>query len=287
MAAISRWRCIILEIGRFNTLQVEHIDGSGAWLGSSGDLVLLPKREVPPGTVPGTWLEVFVYKGASGELTATLRRPRAQLGEFALLKVSKVTTVGAFLDWGLEKDLFIPFAEQPDRMQEGRRYLVRVCLDNLERLVGTARIDRCLETEKVDLTEGEEVLLTVWEFTDLGAKVIINHLYGGLLYRDEITARLRPGDRLKGYVKHLREDGKIDVTLRKSGAAGAEEDRAILEDVLRRKGFLPLHDQSPPEAVREILGMSKKSFKKAVGGLYKEGLVELTGEGIRYRKEKS
>ena len=276
-----------MEIGRINTLQVDHIDGSGAWLGTGGGRVLLPKREVPPGVVPGTRLEVFVYKGAAGALTATLRRPRAQLGEFALLKVSKVTQVGAFLDWGIEKDLFVPFAEQPDRMQEGRRYLVRVCLDNLERLVGTARIDRCLETEKIDLTEGEEVLLTVWEFTDLGAKVIINHLYGGLLYRDEITARVRPGDRLKGYVKHLREDGKIDVTLRKFGAAGAEEDRAILEDVLRRKGFLPLHDQSPPEAVREILGMSKKSFKKAIGGLYKEGLVEFTAEGIRYKKEKS
>jgi hypothetical protein len=275
-----------LEIGRINTLQVDRIDGKGAWLRAGGDRILLSKREVPADAVPGDRLEVFVYRGADGELTATLRRPRAQLGEFALLKVSKVTTVGAFLDWGLEKDLFVPFAEQPDRMLEGHRYLVRVCLDNLERLVGTAKIDRCLETEKIDLAEGEEVLLTIWEFTDLGAKVIINDLYCGLLYRDEISGRLRPGDRVKGYVKRLREDRKIDVTLRKSGAEGAEEAKATLAEALRRRGFLPLHDQSPPEAVREILGMSKKSFKKALGGLYKEGLVELTAEGIRYKKGK-
>lgn len=276
-----------MKIGRMNTLQVDRIDESGAWLRAGKDRILLPKREVPPGTKPEDRLEVFVYRGAAGELTGTLRRPRAQLGEFALLKVSKVTKSGAFLDWGIGKDLFVPFAEQPERMKEGNRYLVRVCLDDLGRLVGTARIDRCLETERIEVAEGEEVLLTIWEFTDLGAKVIINDLYGGLLYRDEIPARLRPGDRVRGYVRRLREDRKIDVTLRRSGAAGAEEDRAHLAEVLRRRGFLPLHDHSPPEAVRSILGMSKKSFKKALGGLYKEGLVEMTADGIRYRKEQS
>lgn len=268
-----------------NTLRVDRIDGSGAWVKAGRESILLPKGEVPGGTSPGDHLEVFVYRGAAGEPMATLRRPRAQLGEFALLRVSKVSKVGAFLDWGIGKDLFVPFSEQSGRMKEGERYLVRVCLDNQGRLVGTARVDRCLETGRVDLSEGEEVLLTVWEFTDLGAKVIIDDLYGGLLYRDEISGRLRPGDRVKGYVKRLREDGKVDVTLRRVGAAGAEEDRVHLEEVLRRRGFLPLHDQSPPEAVREILGMSKKSFKKALGGLYKEGLVELTAEGVRYRKE--
>lgn len=272
------------EIGRFNILKIHHIDDYGAWLKAGRYQILLPAAEVTPSMKKGDRLEVFLYRGSSGDVVATLRRPKAQVGEFALLQVSAVTRHGAFLDWGLEKELLVPFSEQPERMRVGRRYLVKVCLDSLGRTVGTARIDRCLETEKIDLHEGQEVALTLWDFTDLGAKVIINELYGGLLYQDELPPGRRRGDRLKGYIKRVREDGKIDVTLRKTGAEGIEEAKSAILAALQPDGFLPLHDQSPPADVRAALGISKKTFKKAVGGLYKAGTVELTDAGVRLKK---
>lgn len=274
----------MFEIGRMHTLEVDHVDGRGAWLRGEGERLLLPLREVPAGVKPADRLSVFVYREASGELRATLRRPLAQVGEFALLKVREVTRHGAFLDWGLEKELLVPFSEQPVRMQAGRKYLVKVCLDSLGRVVGTARIDRCLEKEAIDLAEGEAVELVIWEFTDLGARVIVNDLYAGLLYRDEIKGGLKRGDRLKGYVRRLREDRKIDVTLSRGGAEGIEEAKAVILAALRQSDVLPLHDQSPPALIQQALGMSKKTFKKAVGGLYKAGLVELDGEGIRLKR---
>lgn len=274
----------MFEIGRIHTLQVDRVDERGAWLRAGGEAILLPRREVPAGVNPGDRLSVFVTREASGSLTATLRRPLAQLGEFALLRVRQVSRPGAFLDWGLEKDLLVPYSEQPERMQVGRNYLVKVCLDSLGRLVGTARIDRCLEKEEIDLAEGDAVELVIWEFTDLGARVIINDLYAGLLYKDELKGGIKRGDRLKGYVKRLREDRKIDVTLSRGGAEGIEEAKAVILAALRQSEFLPLHDQSPPAVIQQILGMSKKTFKKAVGGLYKAGLVELDGEGIRLKK---
>jgi predicted RNA-binding protein (virulence factor B family) len=272
------------EIGRFNTLKIDHIDVEGVWLQAGRYRILLPVAEVTSTMKKGDRLEVFLYRGGSGDVVATLKRPKAQVGEFALLQVSAVTRHGAFLDWGLDKELLVPFSEQPERLRVGRRYLVRICLDSLGRTVGTARIDRCLETEKIDLREGQEVALTLWEFTDLGAKVIINDLYGGLLYQDELPPGRRRGDRLRGFVKRVREDGKIDVTLKKSGAEGVEEAKAALLAALQRDGFLPLHDQSPPADIRAALGMSKKTFKKAVGGLYKAGKVELTEAGVRLKK---
>jgi len=272
------------ETGRIHNLPVERIDERGAWLMSGAEPVLLPRREVPAGTRPGDRFEVFVTRGAAGGLEATLGRPLAQVGEFALLKVREVTRHGAFLDWGLGKDLLVPFSEQPERMRAGRSYLVKVCLDSLGRVVGTARIDRCLETKEVDLEAGDTVDLVVWEFTELGAKVIVNDLFAGLLYRDELKGGVRRGDRLKGFVKRIREDRKIDVTLYKGGTEGVEEAKSVILAELRRGGFLPLHDQSPPALIQQSLGMSKKTFKKAVGGLYKAGLIELAGDGIRLKR---
>ncbi|HXV21505.1 MAG TPA: S1-like domain-containing RNA-binding protein [Desulfuromonadales bacterium] len=274
----------MFEVGRIHALQVDHVDERGAWLLGGGEAILLPRREVSGEIKAGERLSVFVTRESSGSLVATLRRPLAQLGEFALLRVRQVSRPGAFLDWGLEKDLLVPYSEQPERMQVGRNYLVKVCLDSLGRLVGTARIDRCLEKEEIDLAEGEKVELVIWEFTDLGARVIINDLYAGLLYKDELKGGLKRGDRLKGYVKRLREDRKVDVTLSRGGAEGMEEAKAVLLAALRQSDFLPLHDQSPPAVIQQVLGISKKTFKKAVGGLYKAGLVELGSEGIRLKK---
>ncbi len=271
------------KIGRINTLRIHHLDDRGAWLQSDSHRILLPAAEVLSSMAKGDRLEVFLYQGASGELLATLKRPKAQVGEFALLKVSAVTRHGAFLDWGLDKDLLVPYSEQPERMRVGRNYIVRVYLDNQGRTVATGRIDHCLEKEKekIDLREGQEVDLLLWEYTDLGAKVIINHRYGGLLYRNELMPGQRRGDKLKGYIKHLREDQKIDVSLRRGGIEEVKEAQQTILEALSKEGFLPLHDKSSPLEIKQLLGMSKKLFKKAVGGLYKSRQIELTDSGIR------
>lgn len=271
------------DIGRINTLQIHHIDDDGAWLQAGPHRVLLPATEVNTSMKDGDRLEVFLYQNSNGELAATLKQPKAQVGEFALLKVSAVTRHGAFLDWGLDKDLLVPYSEQPERMRVGRNYIVRIYLDNQGRTVATARIDHCLEKEKekIDLREGQEVDLLLWEYTDLGAKVIINHRYGGLLYRDDLLPGQRRGDRFKGYIKRLREDQKIDVSLRRGGVEEVKEAQQTILEALDREGFLPLHDKSSPLEIKQLLGMSKKLFKKAVGGLYKNRLIELTDNGIR------
>ncbi len=274
----------MLELGRINTLKVQAIDSGGAWFAGDQLRILLPKREVPPQTAPGDELAVFVYLNSEGLPVATLKHPKAQVGEFAYLQVSQITKFGAFLDWGLEKDLLVPFSEQPESMRAGRKYLVKVCLDDRSRLVATARIERCLEEPPAELRVGAEVDILLWEFTDLGVKVIVDDLFAALLYQDEIRPGMKRGQRFKAYVRQIREDGKVDVSLRRLGAAGAREDREVLLDALRAQGFLPLHDNSAPEAIQRTLGMSKKAFKKAVGGLYKAGLVELSEEGVRLKK---
>jgi len=276
----------MLDIGRRNTLTIAAIDQIGAHFHTAAGEVLLPARELPAGSQAGDTLEVFVYQGSAGKLTATLRTPLAQVGQFALLRVAQISKVGAFLDWGLDKDLLVPFSEQPDRMQLGRRYLVKLCLDNRDRIVGTGRIDRCLEPGPGDLKEGDRVELLIWAFTELGVKVIINDTYGGLLYRDELRSGQQRGSRLAGYVKHIREDGKIDVSLRRVGAEGVRDAKQVLLAALEKTSELPLNDQSDAEEIRERLGMSKKTFKKAVGGLYKEGRIELLENGIRLKPKR-
>jgi hypothetical protein len=273
----------MLEIGRVQTLTIDHIDQRGAWLQTGETQVLLPSRQVPEGARPGTPVEVFLYLHA-GEPMATLRHPFAQVGEFALLRVNQADQQGTFLEWGMEKELLVPFSEQPKRMREGQNYIVRVCLDDQGRCFASGRIDRWLEQEQIELQEGQSVDMLLWQFTDLGAKMIVNHRYGALLYRDEIRPDMQPGDTFKGFVKALRPDGKIDVTLHHVGKAGTEQAQATLLAALAKTGFLSLHDQSPADAIQRKLGMSKKAFKKAVGGLYKAGTIELTGDGIRLKK---
>jgi uncharacterized protein len=271
-----------ITIGRIHTLTVLRVDEQGAWLQGDGEPIPLSRRGAARAVKPGEQLTVFLFRDSAGQLRATLRLPVIQVGEFGFLTVRSVSPHGAFLDWGVEKDLLVPFSQQPERMQVGRSYLVRVGLDREGRPFGSARVEDLLESGVTGLVEGDEVTLVLWQFTDLGAKVIVNHRYAGLLYREELRSGFKPGDRLSGYVKRLREDGKIDVTLRKIGVEGVEEAKEVILNALRRSdGFLPLHDQSPPELIRETLGISKKAFKKAVGGLYKEGAVELMDAGIR------
>ncbi|SHJ12180.1 hypothetical protein SAMN02745165_01633 [Malonomonas rubra DSM 5091] len=265
-------------------MQVEKIEPQGAWLISDQQRLLLPKRECPGELAPGSELEVFVYLDRNNQLTATTKKPLAEVGQFALLQVTSIGPHGAFLNWGLEKDLLAPFNEQPQKMLEGRRYLVHICHDKEGRPIASGRLEKFLQSENIDLREGEEVELTIWAFTDLGAKVIINNSYEGLLYKDELPPGLKRGDQGVGFVARIREDQKIDITLRRPGAAGIADAReVILEALAENEGFLPLHDGSSPEQIRTELGLSKKQFKKAVGGLYKEQRVTLSHKGIRLR----
>ncbi len=276
----------MLEIGHRNTLKVEGIDEQGAWLFAGGERVLLEKREVPESLAVGDQVTVFVYNDHAGVPVATLREPLAEVGECALMKVRQVNSYGAFLDWGLFKELLVPPKEQPEPMKPGQRYVVKVRLDRQGRPLGTARIDQSLVNVDVDLQEGQEVDLLVWRFTPLGARVVINQRYDGLLYRDEIGNRLNYGDRLTGYVKKLRGDGKIDVTLRRGGRSEVDQARdRILSAIEANGGFLSLHDGSSPGEIRAALGLSKKLFKKALGGLYKAGDVELLPSGVRLKKK--
>ncbi len=275
----------MLEAGFSYTLEVKSIDNQGAWLAAGGGTVLLPKPECPTGISPGSQLEVFLYLERDKQLRATTRTPYAEVGQFALLQARSVGPHGAFLDWGLEKDLLAPFAEQAVKMLEGRHYLVRVCSDRQGRPIASAKLERFLEKEAVDLQAGDEVEILLWTFTDLGAKVIVNDRYEALLYRDEIPPGTKRGDRGLGYVLKVRPDRRIDVSLRRPGAAGVADAREVILAALQPSGFLPLHDLSPPEQIRNQLGLSKKQFKKALGGLYKEGLVELTSKGVKLRKK--
>ena len=205
----------------------------------------------------------------------------AQVGEFAMLQVTSVAPHGAYLNWGIGKDLLAPFSEQAQTMLEGRRYLVRILLDKEQRPIASSKIDRFLLAENRDLTQGDEIDVIIWAFTDLGAKVIINHTYEGLIYQTDLPPHVKKGETIPGFVGRIRDDGKIDVVLHRTGAAGRDDARDIVLDALSATGFLPLHDQSPPELIRSRLGMSKKAFKKATGMLYKEGLVDLTHQGIK------
>lgn len=275
----------MLELGHMNLLTVQSIDARGAWLKADRERALLPAKEVPESLAAGDELTVFVYADMSGKPVATLRQPLAQAGEFALLRVSQVNNHGAFMDWGLEKDLLVPPKEQLEPMKPGRRYLVKVRLDRQGRPIGTARIDKCLSAPDETVAEGETVQLIVYQFTPLGAKVIIDHRFSGLLYRDEIGNRLNYGDQLQGTVRKIRADGKIDCTLSLGTRSDLDEAKAaVMKALHEHEGFLPLHDKSPPEQVQSLLGLSKKLFKKGVGGLYKAGLIELTSNGIRLKK---
>ena len=274
----------MLLIGNYNTLKIARITSTGAYLSSEAGDILLPGRLVPKGAEPGTPLRVFIYVDSEERLTATTRRPLAAVGDFALLRVKDNVTVGTFLDWGLEKDLLLPFGEQTDQLRRGQEVLVYVYLHASDRVAASAKVEKFLKPADSTLAEGDQVELLLYAFSDLGAKVIVNNTFNGMLFRNELYANPKYGERLRGYVKKIREDGKIDVTLRSGGAQEAAQDRELILDALKAHGGrLPVNDKSAPEAIATLLRMSKKSFKKGIGGLYKEGVIELTHDGIKLR----
>jgi predicted RNA-binding protein (virulence factor B family) len=275
-----------LEIGRFNHLQVAKIVEFGIYLATERGNILMPGKYVPEGTQVDDWLDAFVYTDSEDRLIATTLRPYAQVGDFACLTVKQVAPFGAFLDWGLEKDLLVPVKEQHRTMEAGKTYVVKVCLDpRTERVIGVGKIAQFLYKGEPDLENGQEVNLFVYEMTDLGIMCIIDDTYSGILYKNEIFQNIGLGDKLKGYVKKVRQDFKIDLTLRKPGFKGIKDERhSILEKLEASGGFLPYHDNSSPEEIKEVFQMSKKSFKALIGTLYKEGRISIETEGIRLQK---
>ncbi len=233
---------------------------------------------------PGGKVTVFIYRDSEGRTVATTLTPKINLHEFALLKVSAVTGVGAFLDWGLEKDLMVPFREQKQKMEEGRWYIVYLDLDQkTDRLFASNRVERYLQNDELVVKEGDEVDLVVQQKTDLGYAVIIKHKHKGLIFDNEVFKEIRVGDRLKGYVKNIRDDNKIDVSLQALGYRGANDANSelILTKLKEYDGFIPLTDKSTPEEISIQFGISKKAFKKSLGALYKQRLIEIQATGIR------
>lgn len=273
-----------IELGKFNRLKVVKSVDFGMYLdgGEEGE-ILLPARYVPEGCEIGDELNVFLYLDNEERLVATTLTPLVQVGEFAYLEVAWVNQYGAFLNWGLMKDLFVPFREQKMKMQVGKKYVIHAHLDDESyRIVASAKVDRYLSKEKAPYASGQEVDVLIWQKTDLGFKAIINNEYSGLIYESEVFQPLHIGMRLKAYVKQVREDGKIDLMIQRPGMGKVEDFSKILLDYIREQGgFTPMNDKSPADEIYALFGVSKKTFKKAVGDLYKKRLIVLEKDGMR------
>lgn len=275
----------MLEIGKYNRLTILRDTKVGLFLGNGNDAddVLLPNKYVPTNFQIGDEMTVFIYLDHEERPVATTLEPYILLNEFALLRVNYVNQIGAFLDWGLEKDILVPFREQARPMEKGKRYLVYLYLDEkTNRLVASSKINQFLDNDNLTVEKDEEVQLIVSHITDLGINVIINEKHKGLLYKDEVyDDAVRTGDRAIGFIKNIRPDNKIDVSLQKQGYESVEPNaEKILDELRASRGFLRLNDNSHPEDIKTILKMSKKTFKKAIGLLYKEKRIEIKDDGI-------
>lgn len=275
----------MLNIGQLNTLEVVKIVDFGVYLDGDEDYgnVLLPKRYVPEDVERGDRLEVFVYFDSEDQIIATTETPLGMVGEFALLKVVGMTAVGAFADIGLTKDLLIPFSEQRVPLQEGKEVLVYIYTDNASgRIVGTTKLNRYLDKTPAPYKRGEEVRLQIAEITDLGFKAIIRGEHWGLLFRSESFGKLFVGKKLKGYIKEMRPDGKIDLSLQKLGLDKIDDlAEKIMSSLEKKGGYIPISDKSSPEEIFSAFRTSKGSYKKTIGNLLKRGLITIEREGIR------
>lgn len=271
-------------IGQMNNLRVIKIPSVGCYLdgGEHGE-ILIPRRYVPEGTKVDDYLDVFIYFDSEDRIIATTETPKLMLGEIAMLKVVSVTQSGAFMDWGLPKDIFVPFREQKQKMEVGKSYIVGLYIDHeSDRLAASAKIEKFLDNTPPDYQVGEEVDLLVYNQTDLGYSVIVNNAHWGVVYQNEVFQYLSRGKRLKGYIKKVRDDEKIDIILQRPGYENIDKvSEDILERLEKNNGFLPLTDKSDPNDIYSLLRISKKVFKKAIGSLYKAKRISLEEKGIR------
>lgn len=275
----------MLNVGQFNKLKIVKKVPFGVYLdGGSWGEILLPNKFVPKEAQLDDELHVFIYFDSEDKIIATTVRPRVKLGSCAFLPVVDVNAVGAFLDWGLDKDLLVPGPEQHRPMELGKSYLVYVKQDNQGRLIASSKIDHFLDKQPASYKKGDEVSLLIAENTPLGTKVVINSAHWGLIHSADLFQRVSYGDKIPGYIKNIRDDGKIDVVLKKAGHENALDLAGRILEVLRQKGgFLPLHDKSSPLDIQRAFGESKKSFKNAIGHLYKQGAIQIEVQGIRLK----
>jgi predicted RNA-binding protein (virulence factor B family) len=275
----------MFEIGKYTTLKILRETEPGLYLGNDSEaeeVILLPHKYKPESYEIGDELKVFIYLDYEERPIATTLEPFVQLQSFGFLRCADVTKHGAFMDWGLEKHLFVSFKEQARPMKVNNWYIVYLYLDEqTNRLAGSSKTNQFLQNDHITLESYDEVEILVTHLTDKGANVIINGQHKGLIYLEDIFEDLRTGDRLKAYIKKIRDDHKIDVVLQKQGYRSIEPNaQYILDELKTAGGFLSINDKSSPEAIKELLGLSKKSFKKAIGSLYKGRLILLKDEGI-------
>jgi hypothetical protein len=275
------------EIGRINKLTIKRVRDSGAHLdgGESGD-VLLPLKDVPENCQPGDEMEVFVYQDRDGHLRASTKKPCVTVGHFAKLRVAASGPTGTFLRWGLEKDLFVPKSEQQDKMEEGKAYMVYVFLDEeTNRIAASSKLDKFLDQTPVNYKEGQEVDLIIYEQTDLGYRAIVNHAHEGMLYQSEVFKKLFSGQEIKGYIKKVRDDQKIDLILQKPGYKGVDDiAQNILKIIKASGGRMAVTDKTAAEDIYALFGVSKKTFKKAIGALYRKKLIVIDNNGVKTGK---
>jgi uncharacterized protein len=272
-----------MRIGEYYQLEVVKEVGFGLYLDSERGEILLPIKYVPEGVKVGDEIEVFLYKDSEDRLIATTLKPMGKLGDFVALEVTDIAPHGAFMSWGLEKDLFVPKKEQHSPFSVGEKHVVKICLDDkTDRLLGVSKLYAFFKRDFSDLKEGMEVDLLIYDITDIGYMAVVNQTYSGMLYKNEVFDTIRIGDSTKGFIKKLRDDDKIDLRIGQVGLEAIDENTSKLLDLLtKHDGYISVTDKSDPEEIMERLKMSKKAFKKAVGGLYKQKKILILEEGIK------
>ncbi len=274
----------MVEIGKINTLNINRETENGVYLdGQELGEILMPQKFVTPEDKEAGQATVFIYTDSEDRLVATTETPIAMAGEFAMLKVVATTKFGAFMDWGLPKDLLVPFGEQKAPMEEGRSYLVFISLDvQTNRIIGSAKLDKHLDNTPPEYEVGDEVDLIITDETELGYKAIVNKEHWGMLYKNQVYKPLSKGQKIKGYINKIREDEKIDLLLEKPGYEKVDAiSEKILNELKENRGFMAVSDKSSPEMIKAMFGISKKNFKKAIGGLYRKRLISFESDGIR------
>lgn len=273
------------EIGKYNVLTAAKSTPQGMYLtDEEGNEILLPNKYVPHTCSVGTRLKVFIYLDSEDRIIATTKSPKATAGDFACLKVKDVNNIGAFLDWGLEKDLFVPYKEQRRTLYQGESCVFYIYVDKeTNRLLASSKLNKHLTKNIEQISSGDEVEVLISSKTDLGYNCIVNNKYSGLIYQNEAFKELQAGDKLKAFAKKVRHhDGKIDISLQKAGYKKVEGlPEQILKKLKLQAGFMPVNSKTPPDKIYNLFGVSKKTFKMAIGALYKERKIEITETGIK------
>lgn len=277
----------MIEIGRINSLKIVKEVDFGIYLdGEDMGEILLPRRYLPETYEIEDMLDVFIYLDSEDRIIATTEVPYAEAGSFAFLKVVDVNQVGAFLDWGLTKDLFVPFREQKEKMVKGGSYVVFIYIDNSNRIAASSNLDRFADTDTSCFEDNQEVSLLIYDQTDIGYKAVINNSHLGVLYTNEIFQKIDLGLQVQGFIKKVRDDGKIDLCLERPGPAKVNNlSKEIFELLTKQGGLLSVTDKSPPEEIYNLFGVSKKTYKKAIGSLYKKRMITIEKDGIKLSKK--